>query len=250
MSSNLTTLSHLSLPNHKTAENILEGYGRLSWIQFLTKRLLDLLLVFGTVIFVLPVGIIIALAIKATSPGPVFFKQARMGSRLRLRNGRPCWELRVFEVYKFRSMVQNADPALHKAHIKAFVNNELADHSTDSSRFKLQSDPRITTIGRFIRWASLDELPQLINVVKGEMSLVGPRPIPLYEVAEYEANHFERLAALPGLTGVWQVDGRGRVTFDEMMAMDISYVRRQSPLLDIYLIMRTIPVVLTGRGAR
>ena len=114
---------------------------------------------------------------------------------------------------------------------------------------KLTDDPRVTRIGRILRRTSLDELPQLFNVLKGEMSLVGPRPVPLYEAAAYVDWHLERLAALPGITGLWQVRGRGRVSFAEMVRMDIAYVRNQSPLLDITLLLSTIPAVMSGRGA-
>jgi lipopolysaccharide/colanic/teichoic acid biosynthesis glycosyltransferase len=146
-------------------------------------------------------------------------------------------------------MRQNSDQSLHQAYIKEFVEGQAAPSDADGSKFKLTNDPRVTRIGRFIRKTSLDELPQLLNVLKGEMSLVGPRPVPTYEVAAYRAWHHERLAALPGITGIWQVQGRCQVPFEEMIRMDIDYVRRQSPWLDLKLLFLTIPAVVSGEGA-
>ncbi|MGH9896190.1 MAG: sugar transferase, partial [bacterium] len=118
------------------------------------------------------------------------------------------------------------------------------------ARFKLSNDPRVTRVGRVLRRMSLDELPQLFNVLKGEMSLVGPRPVPLYEVAEYGESDTERLAALPGITGLWQVRGRAEIPFSEMVRLDCEYVRNQSLWLDLKILAATIPAVVSGRGAR
>ena len=214
------------------------------------KRLIDLIAAAGLLLVLLPVMAIIALLIKLTSPGPVFFVQDRVGARRRLdKDGRMIWEIRNFRVFKFRSMLHNADESLHKEHIRAFVNGALDSSDADESNFKLQADPRITWIGGIIRKTSTDELPQLINVLKGEMSLVGPRPVPIYEVNEYQDQHYERLAALPGITGLWQVMGRSAVSFEEMIRMDIDYVRSQSLFLDLKILFMTIPAVLSGRGA-
>jgi lipopolysaccharide/colanic/teichoic acid biosynthesis glycosyltransferase len=141
-------------------------------------------------------------------------------------------------------MVANADETVHEKHIEAFVSGRI-----DDENFKLANDSRITRVGYYLRKTSMDELPQLINVVRGEMSLVGPRPVPTYEVALYQQWHHERLAALPGMTGLWQVEGRSHVTFEEMVSMDIDYVRRASLGLDLSILVRTIPAVLSGRGA-
>jgi lipopolysaccharide/colanic/teichoic acid biosynthesis glycosyltransferase len=150
-----------------------------------------------------------------------------------------------FQFYKFRTMVHNADQSLHQKFIQAFVEDRL-----DTTRIvKLTDDPRVTGIGRILRRISLDELPQLFNVLKGDMSLVGPRPVPIYEAAAYQEWHRERLAALPGITGLWQVEGRGRASFTEMVQMDIAYVRNQSLLLDVKLLLFTIPAALSRRGA-
>lgn len=213
------------------------------------KRAFDLS--FAILIFILisPLLILIAVLIRLDSPGPALFTQERVGAKRRFKNGNYIWEIRNFRVYKFRSMYHNVDQVLHQKHIKAFVNGSLQSAEEGSAKFKLKKDTRITRVGRVLRKTSLDELPQIINIILGEMSLVGPRPVPTYEVAEYEPWHFERLAVLPGVTGLWQVRGRGRVTFDEMMDMDIEYVRNQSFWLDMKLLILTIPAVITGIGA-
>lgn len=216
-------------------------------VRYVCKRALDIGLSLALLIATAPALAVIALAIKLDSRGPVIFVQERAGSARLARRGQTWWEPRTFRCYKFRSMVADADDATHQSYISRFVNGKL-DRS--SSGFKLTGDARVTRVGRILRRSSLDELPQLVNVLKGEMSLVGPRPVPLYEVAEYEPWHYERLAALPGITGVWQVYGRGRVTFTEMMQMDIGYVRRPSITHDLKLLARTLPAVLAGKGAR
>ncbi len=224
--------------------------GRDDALYYHCKRLIDLIAAAGLILVFLPVMAIIAFLIKLTSPGPVFFVQDRVGARRRLdKDGRMIWEIRNFRVFKFRSMLHNADESLHQEHIRAFVNGTLDSSDADEANFKLQDDPRITWIGGIIRKTSTDELPQLINVLKGEMSLVGPRPVPAYEVNEYQDQHYERLAALPGITGLWQVMGRSAVSFEEMVRMDIDYVRSRSLFLDLKILFMTIPAVLSGRGA-
>jgi lipopolysaccharide/colanic/teichoic acid biosynthesis glycosyltransferase len=203
---------------------------------------MDVVLASLLLLVLLPLLAFIALVIKLDSPGPVIFVQERVGARRRSHARRTVWEVANFPFYKFRSMVWDANQSAHQAHIQAWME--------DTARtVKLTEDPRITRVGRLLRRTSLDELPQLINVLKGEMSLVGPRPVPTYEAAAYLDWHRERLAALPGITGRWQVNGRGQVTFTEMVRMDIEYVRNQSPWLDIKILLATIPVVLSGRGA-
>ena len=157
--------------------------------------------------------------------------------------------IRNFTMYKFRSMVQNADSSVHEAYIKDFVEGRAQATPENGGKFKLTNDLRVTPLGRLLRKFSLDELPQLINVLKGDMSLVGPRPVPPYEVACYGNGHHKRLAALPGITGFWQVKGRGRVTFEEMIRMDIQYVENASLWLDLKVLFLTIPAVLSRRGA-
>lgn len=197
-----------------------------------------------------PVLLLVALAIKLDSPGPVFFRQERIGAKRKSVNGSTVWEVQKFRVWKFRSMVRDADESLHRAHIKMFVHGMLPEQDASGAKVKIHDDPRITRVGKILRRTSLDELPQLFNVLRGEMSLVGPRPVPEYEVHEYwEAWHHERLATLPGLTGLWQVKGRGLISFEEMVLLDIEYISNQSLWLDLKLLLLTIPAVLSGRGA-
>lgn len=193
-----------------------------------SKRCVDILgAAFGlliTAILFFP----ILVAIKLDSPGPIFYSQQRCGLK-----GRP------FKMLKFRSMVTNADQ------IKHLVKNEAAGHI-----FKNRNDPRITQVGQFLRKTSLDELPQFLNVLKGEMSLVGTRPPTLDEVEKYSNFHFQRLNIKPGMTGEWQVYGRSNVeNFDEIVRMDLNYQRKWSIGYDLWLILKTIVVVLGKQGA-
>jgi exopolysaccharide biosynthesis polyprenyl glycosylphosphotransferase len=196
-----------------------------SWL----KRTLDLIVVSAGLISVAPLLALIALAIKIDSRGPIFYGQLRVG-----KDGRQ------FRMLKFRSMNVDADRRL--AELKA--RNEVS-----GPMFKMKRDPRVTRVGRFIRRWSLDELPQLFNVLRGEMSLVGPRPPVPSEVAEYEEWQLGRLRAVPGLTGLWQVSGRSEVSFHDMVRLDLHYIRNWSLSLDIEILLRTIPAVLTSRGA-
>jgi lipopolysaccharide/colanic/teichoic acid biosynthesis glycosyltransferase len=212
------------------------GYSGLirSRANFLLKRAMDYILTIPGVIVISPFLFLIAVAIKLDSPGPVMYTQRRVGL-----NGR------VFDMHKFRSMHQDADTSLHEEHIKAF-----ADGNLDLSQgVKLKDDPRRTRVGRVLRETSLDELPQVFNVLKGEMSLVGPRPVVVYEADLYDLWHSERFNVLPGMTGLWQVSGRSRVSFDEQLRLDIRYIRNQSLWLDIKILFQTLPAVLSKRGA-
>jgi lipopolysaccharide/colanic/teichoic acid biosynthesis glycosyltransferase len=171
----------------------------------------------------------VALAIKLDSPGPIFYRQQRVG-----KHGRRFWML------KFRSMRQDADRLL----------DTLRAHNEASGPlFKMRRDPRITRVGRLLRRWSLDELPQLFNVLRGDMSLVGPRPPIPAEVEEYEDWQHGRLRAVPGITGLWQVSGRSEVPFHDMVRLDLHYIRNWSLGLDLVILLRTIPAVLTSRGA-
>ncbi len=205
-----------------------------------SKRALDLLLVGVASLIALPVCLVIAAIIKLTSPGPVLFVQERLG-----RNGRP------FRFYKFRSMRHDADDAIHRQFAAMFINGDedgCKAQNGGKAGYKLEEDPRVTPIGRWLRRTSLDELPQLLNILKGEMSLVGPRPPISYEIENYQPWHLERLKVTPGLTGLWQVMGRSRVSFDEMVHLDLHYINHWSPLLDVQILLRTVPVVLRGTG--
>jgi lipopolysaccharide/colanic/teichoic acid biosynthesis glycosyltransferase len=212
------------------------------------KRLLDFVLVSVLLIAALPVMLLIAGLIVIDTHGSVFFVQDRVGARARRARGRTIWETRTFRLYKFRSMVRGADQTVHEAHIRAFVDGRILS-SNGSGNFKLTHDPRVTRVGRLLRKTSLDELPQLFNVLKGDMSLVGPRPVPVYEVEAYRDVHYERLTVLPGITGLWQVRGRCALPFDEMMRLDIEYVRTCSLSRDLKILFLTVPAILTARGA-
>ncbi len=232
------------------SEHTLAGDGRNRELYFLCKRLIDVALSAVLLVLVTPLLCVIALAIRLETAGPVLFVQDRAGVRRRVTRGRTTWEIGRFRCFKFRSMVAGADDAVHREYIRAFVHGQLTPAGGEGATFKLAQDNRITRVGRLLRRTSLDELPQLLNVLRGDMSLVGPRPVPLYEAAEYTKSEVERLAALPGITGLWQVKGRGAVPFGEMVSMDREYVRRQSLRLDLQILIETIPVVLWGRGAR
>lgn len=197
----------------------------------LAKRILDLAI---TLLLLLPLCIvfaIVALMIRLDSEGAIFYRQKRVGL-----SGKE------FYMYKFRSMYENCDDAVHRAAIAKFMSGEKLD------TYKQADDPRITRVGRFIRKTSIDELPQFFNVLRGEMSLVGPRPALPYEVEEYSPKDRLRLNGNPGLTGFWQVYGRSRVPFDEMVQMDVTYLQRQSIWEDVKLIILTIPVMIWGSG--
>lgn len=200
------------------------------------KRLLD---VSGSVMAILlfsPVFIGVAALIKATSKGPVFFKQKRIGEAGA-----------EFTFLKFRSMHVNNDPTIHQEYVRKLISHEL---DGSEGTYKIKNDPRVTPIGKFLRKSSLDELPQFFNVLKGEMSLVGPRPPIPYEFENYSLWHRRRiLEARPGLTGVWQVSGRSRTTFDEMVRMDLRYIREQSLWLDVKILFKTPLAVFRGDGA-
>lgn len=201
----------------------------ISGAQFAIKRAMDLILGGVGFVLALPFMTILALAIKLDSPGPALFTQIRVG-----RNGKH------FKAYKFRSMVIDAEE----------LRQELEDmNEADGPLFKIKDDPRLTRMGKFLRRTSMDELPQIFNILKGEMSLVGPRPALPEEVAVYEPWHRKRLEALPGMTGLWQVSGRSNLGFDEMVMLDIYYVENWSPTLDLSILFRTFPKVLTGEGA-
>jgi exopolysaccharide biosynthesis polyprenyl glycosylphosphotransferase len=204
------------------------------------KRGVDVIVALVLLICLAPVLLACALAIVIDSPGPVLFRQERVGA-----HGKR------FAMLKFRSMEVAADAAVHREYAVAYVRGTAQSHvSAGEALFKLADDPRVTTVGRFMRRTSLDELPQLWNVLRGDMSLVGPRPPMPYEVEHYQPHHFERLSVRPGITGAWQVGGRCRTTFEVMVAMDCDYIRQQSLMLDLKILLQTVPVVFLGKGGR
>jgi len=213
------------------------------------KRTVDIVLVLLSAAFIFPLFLLIALLIKLDSPGPIFFVQERVGSKRVVKDDTIEWVICKFPMFKFRSMVPNADESLHQEMVKAYVAGDIQSDEGDGTSFKLAADPRITRVGRILRKSSIDELPQILNVLRGEMSLVGPRPVPVYETDLYQPSDFERLTILPGMTGLWQISGRGDLSFSEMVKLDVQYIREWNLWLDSKILFSTIPCVLFGRGA-
>ena len=203
--------------------------GPTSQLPLMAKRLMDVALSSLLLLMGMPVVAAIATLIKVTSQGNVLFRQTRCGL-----NGR------IFTLYKFRTMVEDAEDR-----------RRMLEHLNEMQGpvFKLRSDPRVTWLGRILRRFSLDELPQLWNVVRGDMSLVGPRPPIPEEVAHYQRWQRRRLSMKPGLTCLWQVSGRNQIDFDRWMQLDLEYIDSWSPMLDLKILLKTIPAVLSGRGA-
>jgi exopolysaccharide biosynthesis polyprenyl glycosylphosphotransferase len=206
------------------------------------KRMMDVLGSALALAIFLPVFLVIAIAVKATSEGPVFFRQRRVG-----QHGNS------FMFLKFRSMYANNDAQVHKQYVQQLIAGKADKHPSNGNGegvYKMTKDSRITRVGAFLRKTSLDELPQFFNVLKGEMSLVGPRPPIPYEVEAYEIWHRRRLLeAKPGITGLWQISGRSRVKFDDMVRLDLQYARNWSPWMDIKILLRTPGAVVLGSGA-
>lgn len=206
----------------------------------IAKRTLDLVASGAGLIITSPLLAVLALAIKATSPGPVLFRQQRVGL-----GGRP------FVAYKFRSMRVDADEGQHQEHVRQLMLAQAArsgdEGSGEAAWRPIERDPRVTGIGRIIRRTHLDELPQLLNIIRGEMSLVGPRPPIPYEVELYQPWHLERLSVVPGLTGLWQATGWGNLEFDDGVRLDLEYIRRRSIALDLRIIGRTLVQIVRGR---
>lgn len=210
-------------------------YGWQRWL----KRFFDVLITTAVILVIWPLLLLLALLVRLDSEGPIFYRQRRIGE-----NSVP------FYMLKFRSMRVDADERIHREHVVRLIseNISVAENGDDQDSLKLRNDPRVTRVGRFIRKTSLDELPQLFNVLRGEMSLVGPRPPIPYEVDLYQDWHKRRLEAIPGVTGLWQVRGRNRVSFDEMVRMDLEYIEHQSIWLDLKLLIQTPFVLLRGAG--
>jgi lipopolysaccharide/colanic/teichoic acid biosynthesis glycosyltransferase len=206
------------------------------------KRAMDLVGSSLALLLFSPLLVIMAVLVKTTSHGPVLYRQTRLG-----QFGKP------FTFLKFRSMHVNSDDSIHREFIKGFISNCMVrepDPETGEVVFKIRHDPRLTPIGSFLRKSSIDELPQFFNVLRGEMSLVGPRPPIPYEVAEYDVWHLNRiLARKPGITGLWQISKRSLATFDAMVRLDLQYIRTWSLWLDIKILLATPRAVLRGKGA-
>ena len=213
---------------------------RQSRVRAAAKRGLDVVGSFALLVALLPLLALIAVLVKLTSPGSVFFRQVRVGA-----SGKP------FTMLKFRTMRVDCDHSLHQQFVTRFITAGASIAPTDGSGlFKIVDDPRVTLVGRILRRTSLDELPQFWNVLRGDMSLVGPRPPLAYEVEQYKRWHYRRvLEAKPGITGLWQVTGRSRTSFDDMVRLDLRYVQTQSAWTDIKILLATPRAVISGKGA-
>jgi lipopolysaccharide/colanic/teichoic acid biosynthesis glycosyltransferase len=201
-------------------------------------RALDVVLSAVLMIVLTPLFALIALAILLDSRGPVLFRQRRFG-----RDQKP------FVVTKFRTMHHGVDHDTHRTFVLGLIAGDHPERPNGGPQFKMIDDERVTRVGRLLRRSSLDELPQLWNVLRGDMSLVGPRPPIPYEVEHYPPHWFARFAVKPGLTGLWQVSGRSDLALEEMVALDVEYSRRRSLWLNLWILARTVPAVLSGRGA-
>lgn len=215
---------------HVRQKSKLWAWGVIIGLAYGLKRALDLLISLAALILLFPLFVLTAMAIYFENPGPVFYAQTRVG-----HNGRH------FRFYKFRSMIVDADR----------MKTHLASHneSADGVIFKMKKDPRITRVGRVIRQFSIDELPQLVNVLKGDMSLVGPRPPLPEEVVQYTLEQRKRLHIRPGITCIWQVSGRSGIPFADQVRLDLDYIQSTDLLTDLKILLQTIPAVLTGKGA-
>jgi exopolysaccharide biosynthesis polyprenyl glycosylphosphotransferase len=223
------TLSHLDVEDLGGIPMIGVREISISSGAMLLKRTIDIVVSLVGLILFFPLFLVIAIAIRIDSPGPVVFRQIRVGK-----------DEQLFACYKFRSMHQGAEREQERL---------MTSNEADGVFFKIRNDPRVTSVGRFLRRTSLDELPQLVNVLTGHMSVVGPRPAPPWEVQRYQPWHKRRLEVAPGITGLWQVSGRSELTFDEMVLLDLYYIENWSPAMDLQIMLRTLPKVIVGEGA-
>ena len=223
------------VPKIGLGEPALKGMG------LVAKRAVDVAVSVSVIVIFSPMYALISLLVRTLSPGPILFRQVRAG-----RDGRP------FAFYKFRTMRHDIDDTLHREYATSFIGGKelrLKDERSDKKIYKMPDDPRVTSIGKILRRTSLDELPQIFNVLKGDMSIVGPRPPIAYELTIYKEWHKRRLRAKPGITGLWQVSGRSSVPFHDMVLLDLYYINRWSLTLDLEIILKTIPVIVSGKGA-
>jgi lipopolysaccharide/colanic/teichoic acid biosynthesis glycosyltransferase len=223
------------------------------WLYSASKRLLDVLVAALLLFLLAPLMVLLSLLIRLDTPGPAIFRQERIRLRRRSRDRLVTWKIEPFTFYKFRSMHWDSDPEVHRAFVQALLQKDREAitklNGEDSQVHKLVEDSRVTRMGRFLRKSSLDELPQLLNVLKGEMTLVGPRPPTPYEVDMYEDWHHRRLEAKPGMTGLWQVTARSTVDYEQMIKLDIEYIENQSFWLDLKILAKTPLSVFSAKGA-
>jgi lipopolysaccharide/colanic/teichoic acid biosynthesis glycosyltransferase len=203
--------------------------------QETSKRLIDFVGSLGLIILVAPLLLLLWLLVRLTSRGPALFRQERLGR-----------ERKLFTVLKFRTMHIGNDDRIHRDYVIGLLSADVADPAGDSGLFKLDADPRVTRVGAWLRRTSLDELPQLINVLRGEMSLVGPRPVLPWEAQLFPGAYQRRFAVKPGITGLWQVSGRSRLSMRTALELDVEYVLRRSLALDLSILLRTGPALFRG----
>jgi lipopolysaccharide/colanic/teichoic acid biosynthesis glycosyltransferase len=205
----------------------------------IAKRVFDLGLGSLCLVLLSPLLAIVALLVRLTTPGPALFRQVRIGR-----------DARRFTLYKFRTMYDGSPSDVHRDYVHKLLTDDQPPAGGRRGLYKLEDDPRVTPIGRLLRRTSIDELPQLINVIRGEMSLVGPRPVLPWEAELIMRSHAQRFSVAPGLTGLWQVSGRSSLTMRQALDLDVAYVERQSFLLDFGILLKTLPVVLSTDGAQ
>jgi lipopolysaccharide/colanic/teichoic acid biosynthesis glycosyltransferase len=250
-------MSNIPVPNVLTIPTVLSQDKS---VYYALKRLFDLILVISSILFIFPLIALIIILVKLDSPGPVIYSQKRVGARYIRKNGTHYWQIETFTLYKFRTMRVNAGSKLHQDYIAAYIAGDKEKmaalqpggnqpNENIEKSYKLRNDPRITRTGNILRKLSLDELPQIWNVFMGDMSLVGPRPPIPYEVEMYQQEHFQRLAAKPGITGWWQVSGRGETSFEQMVRLDKAYIERQSLWVDLKILLFTVPAAFKQKGA-
>jgi len=203
------------------------------------KPVFDAVLASAFLVMLSPLLVAVAVLIRLTTPGPALIRQTRVGRNHRL-----------FVLYKFRSMYTGSSDEVHRQYVRKLLTEDEPPAGGQRGLFKLEDDPRVTPVGRLLRRTSIDELPQLLNVIRGDMSLVGPRPALHWEVEMIGEAHGQRFDVRPGLTGLWQVSGRSRLTMRQGLELDVEYVSRQSFAFDLMILLKTVPVVLLTRGAR
>jgi lipopolysaccharide/colanic/teichoic acid biosynthesis glycosyltransferase len=234
----LTNTSLLIVALNLRARSRTRFSSRLARLYPKSKRVVETILAVVLLVLLVPVFLLISLAIRWDSPGAALFRQRRVG-----KNGQ------IFTLYKFRTMYRDIDRRAHLAFFSAFVNGQIDMAEGRPDAFKPAQESQITRMGRFLRRTSLDELPQLINIIKGEMGFIGPRPNIVIEVQAYKDWHRERLQVLPGITGLAQINGRSNLTFDQIVRYDIEYVENECLTLDLKILWHTVPVVIFCIGA-